>query len=66
MLKRYDCFAFNETGCNATTNKDCTGCKFFKTTKQINVEQAKTERRIAEKFGIKYKSFLEDRQLKRK
>lgn len=64
MAKRYDCFAYSDVKCKATTNEDCSDCKFYKTKNQVESEQEKVERRIKNKFGLKYNDFLESRKVK--
>lgn len=64
MAKRYDCFAYSDVKCKATTNEDCTDCKFYKTKNQIEHERVKTEIRIKDIFGLKYNDFLENRKVK--
>lgn len=57
--KRTNCFAYSDTGCRATTNKDCKDCLFYKTQEQVQNRQIKSEKRIGEKYGMPYKAFVE-------
>lgn len=57
--KRITCFAYSDKGCRATTNKDCKECPFYKTKKQLQNEQIKSEERIRKIYGISYKEHLE-------
>lgn len=65
MGLRITCFAFNRGGCNALNVKQCQGadgCRFFKTSAQIQRENAETDRRILERYKMNTKDFLKQQK----
>lgn len=51
------CFADNGRECDALTFKKCTGCAFYKTQEQLDIERSNSIRRF-KKMGI-YKACKE-------
>ena len=46
--RAYDCFAIQDGQCTILTETNCKKCKFFKTKEQLQYEQARSCKRLAE------------------
>ena len=46
IKNKTNCFAFTKNGCLALRTNTCTGCKFFKTEKQLIEEHEKAKNRL--------------------
>lgn len=57
-----DCFAKSKADtCLTTLNKSCSGCRFFKTKRQLDAERYQSEKRIEEMYDIRYSQFMQDK-----